>query len=441
MSTSIPELSIKSIKWVSGERFAMLIDAETGIPLIDPTVFAMLELRKRGDAHSTIKQAMYAIRILILFLNSKKIDIHHRIHKSGRLFDMAEVEQLTSLCKLQFSEIKIRLCVASAAPVAPAKPKFKFKNGAKLLQAFRARAPERQVLSVDRGTSNIRLGYIQSYLRWLTSREIMRIEADSSVQLATRANVDAALGAIKSKRIHRGNRKSKMKRMGLAAEVITRLHEVLDPESPENPWRPGFNRYRNRLYIYWLLDVALRKGEALGLTLRDITFGSGTAEIIRRPDNPGDPRNDPPLVKTNERELRISDTLLEFTEEYLEMRRNYVKVKDYGYLFVSSRQGAPLSQSAARDIFYALRKKVSGLPLTLSAHVLRHTWNSIFTMHAFESNMHDKTREDLMKNQNGWSDKSKMPNYYSALAIRKKAQQESIKVQEKIHGFRKRNLK
>ncbi|MDN4035882.1 tyrosine-type recombinase/integrase [Massilia sp. YIM B02443] len=440
MSTSIPELSVRSIKWVSGERFAMLVDAETGVPLIDPTVFAMLELRKRGDAHSTIKQAMYAIRILILFLNSKSIDVHYRIHKSGRLFDMGEVEQLTSLCKLQFSEIQIRLNVPPGAPDARAKPKFKFKNGAKLLQAFRARTPERPVLSVHRGTTNIRLGYIHSYLRWLTAREIMRIDADSSIQLATRANVDAALGAIKSKRIHRGNRKSKMKRMGLTTEVITRLHEVLDPESPENPWRPGFNRYRNRLYIYWLLDVALRKGEALGLTLEDIIFGSGSAKIVRRPDNPHDPRSDPPLVKTNERELRINDTLLEFTEEYLEMRRDYVNAS-HGYLFVSSRRGEALSQSAARDIFYALRRKVSGLPPTLSAHVLRHTWNSLFTMHAFESNMQDKTREDLMKNQNGWSDKSKMPNYYSTLAINKKAQQESIKVQEKIHGFRKRNLK
>ncbi len=440
MSTNILELAVKSMKWVSGERFSMIVDAQTGIPLIDPTVFATLELRKRGDAHSTIKQAMYAIRILILFLNSKNIDIHQRIHKSGRLFDMAEVEQLTSLCKLQFSEIKIRLGAPPGAPNTPTYPKFKFKNRAKLLQAFRARSTGHHAPTVDRGTMNIRLSYIYSYLQWLTAREIMRIGAESAVQIATRANVDTALFAIKKKRIHRGNRKSKMKRQGLATEVIARLHEVLDPSSPENPWRPGFNRYRNRLYIYWLLDVALRKGEALGLTLRDITFSSGTASIIRRPDNPNDHRSDPPLVKTNERDLSISGTLLEFTEEYLEMRRGYVNV-NHGYLFVSSRDGKALSQSAARDIFYALRRKVSGLPQTLSAHVLRHTWNTIFTMHAFESNMQDKTREDLMKNQNGWSDKSKMPNYYSTLAIGKKAQQESMKVQEKIHGFRKRNLK
>ena len=418
----------------------MIIDAETGIPLLDPTVFAMLELRGRGDAHSTIKQAMHAIRILFLFLNSKAIDIHQRVHKSGRLFEMAEIEELASLCKLHFSEIKIRLGASSGAPSSQASSKFKFKNGVKSLEAFRMRNLSHKVASVNRGTTNIRLGYIWSYLQWLTAREIMRMDADSSFQLSTRASVEAALQAIKSKRIHRGSRKSKLKRMGLTDEVIARLHEVLDPKSPENPWRSGFNRYRNRLYIYWLLDVALRKGEALAMTTEDILFGSGVAKIIRRPDNPNDPRVDAPLVKTNERELRINNVLLDYTEEYLEMRRSYVNAKKHGYLFVSSRKGEPLSQSGARDIFYALRRKVPGIPKTLSAHVLRHTWNSLFTMHAFKSNMHDKTREDLMKNQNGWSDKSKMPNYYSALAIRQKAQQESIKVQEKIHGFKKRKL-
>jgi len=440
MSINLPELSIKSIKWSSGERFAMIVDNQTSIPLIDPTVFAMLELRKRGDAHSTIKQAMYAIRILILFLKSKNIDVHQRVHQSGKLFDMEEVEELTSLCKLQFSEIELRIKASVSAPLLRAQIKSEIKNKVTSLEAFRMRSPNRIVFSVARETTSIRLSYIARYLEWITSHELLRMSGESSVQLATRANVESALAAIKRKRIQRGNRKSKMKREGLAPEVIARLHEVLDPDSPQNPWRPGFNRYRNRLYIYWLLDVALRRGEALGLMLEDIHISSGTAKIIRRPDNPNDPRHDPPLVKTNERELRISDALLTYTEEYIEMRRAYVN-KKHGYLFVASRRGDPLSQGAARDIFYALRKKVSGLPKTLSAHVLRHTWNSLFTIHAYESNMSDKTREDLMKNQNGWSDKSKMPNYYSGWAIRKKAQHESIKMQEKIHGFRKRKLK
>lgn len=435
MSTSLPKFKIKTVVWASGERFSMIVDPDTRMPLVGPTVFAMVEMRKNGLAHSTIKQAMGAIRILVSFLISRQIDIAYRIHREGKLFEINEVEQLISLCKLSQSEIDSRLgCTITASRSIS---KLKNPSTVRSMQKFRMRSSRSMPETVARGTANIRLTYIQKYLEWVASRELIRADSEDSFYVLTQSKVDAALGALVAKRIHRGNRKSKTKRRGLPVEVIKRLHDVLDPSSPENPWRPGFNRYRNRLYIYWLLDVALRRGELLALKLEDVSFSKKKAEIVRRPDNPDDPRTNAPLVKGQERSLNINTALLAYTEEYLEMRRKFVTIRRHGYLFVSSRNGAALSQSAARDIFYALRRKVSGLPFNLSAHVFRHTWNTLFTNHAFETNMSEKTREDLMKNQNGWSDKSRMPNYYSVTAIEKKSQEESLKVQNKIHGMKK----
>jgi integrase len=436
VSTSLPKFKIKTVVWASGERFSMIVDPNTRMPLVDPTVFAMVEMRRNGSAHSTIKQAMGAIRILVSFLISRQIDIAYRIHKEGKLFEINEVEQLISLCKLSQSEIDVRL--GCALTEAKSISILKNLSSVRSIQRFRMRSGRSLPQTVQRGTVNIRLTYIEKYLQWLTSRELVRADSSDSFYVLTQSKVAAALGALAAKRIHKGSRKSKMKRRGLPVEVIKRLHEVLDPSSPENPWRPGFNRYRNRLYIYWLLDVALRRGELLALKTEDISFSTKKAEIVRRPDNPDDPRTDAPLVKGQERTLNINTALLAYTEEYLEMRRKFVTARRHGYLFVSSREGAELSQSAARDIFYALRRKVSGLPFNLSAHVFRHTWNTLFTNHAFETNMSEKTREDLMKNQNGWSDKSKMPNYYSVTAIEMKSQEESLKIQNKIHGMKKK---
>lgn len=439
MSTTSPELYLKSVEWASGETFTMIVN-EDGIPLVAPTVFALIDLRAQGLAHSTIVQAMYAVRILIQFLNFKKIDIHERIHVHGRLFTIGEVEELVSVCKLHLSEIKTKFANASAP--ARVYPQNRFKNGSRrnLIERFRMKTKKNLVSFVERETGNIRLTYIARYLRWVVDQEFVRADPESTFYLSARENARVVIDTLRAKRIQRASRKLNRKRRGLTEDVIKRLHEVLDPSSPENPWRPGFNRYRNRLYIYWLLEIALRKGEALALTLEDINFGTGVAEVIRRPDNPRDPRKFKPLVKTKERVLRISGSLLDYTEEYLEMRRKFLNLKrKHEYLFVSSRNGEPLSQSAARDIFYTLRKKVPDIPKNLSAHLLRHTWNTLFTNHAFESNMSDKNREDFMRNQNGWSDKSKMPNYYSVGAIEKKAQQESLKTQAKIHGFRKRS--
>jgi hypothetical protein len=46
MSTELQRLRVRPVLWRSGERFAMLVDANTGVPLLEPTVYAMVALRK-----------------------------------------------------------------------------------------------------------------------------------------------------------------------------------------------------------------------------------------------------------------------------------------------------------------------------------------------------------------------------------------------------------
>ena len=47
----------------SGERFPLLLDARTGVPLFDPTVFVISEFRARNRASATIEQVLRALKV------------------------------------------------------------------------------------------------------------------------------------------------------------------------------------------------------------------------------------------------------------------------------------------------------------------------------------------------------------------------------------------
>jgi integrase len=54
-----------------------------------------------------------------------------------------------------------------------------------------------------------------------------------------------------------------MRVRSLAAEVIEALYELLDPESPRNPFRDGSSRWRVYIIFILLLHQGLRRGELL----------------------------------------------------------------------------------------------------------------------------------------------------------------------------------
>lgn len=431
LSTAAPrELAIRLFQMQSGERFAMIVDGSTGLPLLDPTLYAMAELRKRNLGFETIKLAMYGVRILTRVLEAQGIDLVERLHARGEFLTTNEIERITTLCRLPQTEIDKFFAQETAGHTKPPR----VVN----LEKFRAKPQKEHLPQVDGQTTDIRLHYICGYLRWMTDRELLRADQRRHSYPAAKDAVDTGLAALMAKQTGTGKRNVvKQKRKGLAQNIIDRIHEVLDPRSPDNPWKEDFVKRRNRLYIYWLLELALRKSEALGVKLEDISFPDAEVQILRRPDNPDDPRGIySPHAKTRDRVLGIGDALLEYTEEYLEQRRKQVRARDAGYLFVSSDDGAPLSSSGARDIFNTLRAKVPDLPVTLTAHVLRHTWNTLFIEHAYETGMSDKTRLEIMRNQNGYSDRSTMPDHYGRLAIDRKAKKESLNMQKEIHNRR-----
>ena len=66
---------VRTVIFESGERFPVLIDRDSGMPLFDPTVYCVSALRARNKATNTIDQALRSIMVLLTFLKRNEIDL------------------------------------------------------------------------------------------------------------------------------------------------------------------------------------------------------------------------------------------------------------------------------------------------------------------------------------------------------------------------------
>ncbi|HDT2137444.1 TPA: site-specific integrase, partial [Enterobacter roggenkampii] len=62
----------------SGERYCMVVDRSSGLPLYYPTLFLTTQIRNRGDAFSTMLAAASNLVMLLSFVESRDIDLEQR---------------------------------------------------------------------------------------------------------------------------------------------------------------------------------------------------------------------------------------------------------------------------------------------------------------------------------------------------------------------------
>jgi integrase len=103
------------------------------------------------------------------------------------------------------------------------------------------------------------------------------------------------------------------------------------------------------------LELGIRRGELLKLRLDSLPRGAHDGVLIlRRPDDPNDSRPHEPAVKTAERAIPASRTLLCAIRAYLTYPPPLGRVSGKSpYLFVA-RSGAPLSSDRADDVIVAI---------------------------------------------------------------------------------------
>ena len=411
--------TVRTAVFASGERFPLLVDVGTGVPLFDPTVFTLSEFRARNRASSTIEQVLRALTVFLFFCDKHRIDLASRMLE-GQLLELGELDALVQLCRLPISDIEAQV---DASPTAPERTVVSIEH-------YRVRA-NRALSEVAGHSAAVRIRYIRQFISWLADRRLLSLSARHPSRAALLSARDIVVAGLAA-RVPAGNSRNKTHgRRALDDAAQERLWQIVDVNSTDNPWEGRHARLRNELIVRWFMGLGVRRGELLGVKVNDVNFRANEVFIARRADDPGDPRTYQPNAKTADRLLPISDDLARRTRHYiLEERRRFPEARKHAFLFVANG-GAPLSLRGLNKIFSVLSAKHPEL-MGVFPHLFRHTNNHNFSKLADELGMdpekEKKTRSQIM----GWSETSGTAETYTRREIERRARDVSLRMQNKM---------
>lgn len=405
----------KRIRFRNGERHSVL-QITNGLPVHEVTVY-LDKYRRKGRAANTIHFACTSLALLYRELERAKVDLLDRL-SDGAFLTLPELSRLASAVQYRMEDLE-------EAKGDAGKPNVIHIGRIGL----RRKTHDKPRRPVDVQTQASRLRYIADYLEFIAgyvgatlSRgpERRELEAESK----------RALTAFREHIPQVSNRAKLGVRIGLSLEEQERVLNVVHPSSPENPWQRGFVRLRNWLIIVLLLATGMRRGELLGLQIEDLHSSKPMLRIIRRADALEDSRLIPADTKTNDREIELTASIMRALWSYLNKeRQSIIPARAIPQVIVSD-EGDALSQASIDKLFAQLREACPGLPMSLTSHVMRHTWNERFSEQAEAMGLSESVEEKARNTQQGWSDNSKMATNYTRRHTAKKGKEISLKLQE-----------
>lgn len=395
---------IKTFKMKNGERYCIIKDKKTGIPLFYPCLFITTQLRNSNESIKTIETQAGCIALFYRFLFIRNIDIEERI-QTARFLDNNEIDLLHDFVGKKMRTAKV-INIKDHHP------------------------------GVCSATKYIRLTTIAKYLEWLCQLTIKNI-GDGYRGIFYFVN---KIKARRPKIKYRNSEGNVYKT--IEEEDLDMLISVIDPQCEFNPFDKKV-RQRNQLIVMILHSLGIRCGELLNLRVEDIDFAAQMLFIRRRADSIEDTRVNQPLVKTLERNLPMSDELTRLLHSYITgERKNNIRKKKHGYLFITHKEGEtrgdPLSVPSYHKIIYRLRSIDSGLS-QLTGHKFRHTWNYLFSKLMDESTEHvsEEMQEKMRSNHMGWEPGSGTAQTYNRRFIVKESVKAALQLQDNI--FKKRS--
>lgn len=406
--------SVSRIRFRSGERYSFLL--REGMPVYLAVLFVN-RFRTKGRAANTLHQVCSVLALLHNDLDSRGIDLRGLLAQ-GRFLSLPDIHRFADSAQYVASE-----------PICPQRgKKSRVVNIEKARLRATTKAERRQ--TVDSATYATRLRYARAYLSFTADYVRSTLPSDLASQLAEEA--ERGLDAL-SAHIPRVSRRAKLgARQGLTHQEESLLLDVIDLESPRNPWRSEFVRTRNRLIVILLLASGMRRGELLGLQVKDLSSHQAKLKILRRADAAEDARLHQPNTKTGDREIPIAPNVLSALIDFIRTQRHKIKAaRKIPQLFISD-EGDALSLSSINQIFVDIRNACPELPKGLTAHTLRHTWNERFSELADRVGMPEVEEQSARALQQGWADGSKMAAVYTRRHTASKAQELSLKLQHAL---------
>lgn len=387
----------------SGERYCMVVDRASGLPMYYPTLFLTTQIRNKGNAFSTTLAAANNLVLLLRFLESRDINLEQRFLTKD-FFKPHELDDLRDFAQRKQGRM----------------PSKAFSN---------PWLDDELVNIVDNGTQHSRLTTFANYLRWYAMHILKMPELDVVEQIKTMAT------QIKVRRPSKKSRNSTLQDRSLSDVQLDVLFETIKLDSEWNPFSIDVQR-RNRLMILLLYHLGIRGGELLNIRIQDIDFSSNRIRIVRRADERADSRTNEPNAKTRERLIPLAESLAQELHSYITKdRRKVQNAKKNDYLFVTYKRGPtvgnPISKAGYHKIF-SLVKDVSPQLYTVTGHSLRHTWNRKFSerMDAMDEPVSEERQEQIRAYLQGWKPGSGTAATYNKRFIQQKGFEAALALQE-----------
>lgn len=413
----MPKFVAQRIRFQNGERHSVL-QVPYGLPVHEVTLY-LGKYRRKGRAANTIHFVCTSLAVLYRELDAAKVNLLDRLAE-GRFLSITELEALATATQYRVDDL------AEGADEG-GKPNVIHIARIALRRSNSKLKIERK--PVDTQTQASRLRYIADYLEFLSG--YVGESLSKADRLVLEAETTRGLAAFREHIPGVSKRAKLSARIGLSVEEQARVVAVVHPDSPDNPWRRDFVRRRNWLIVVLLLATGMRRGELLGLQVGDIHPNQPKLRIVRRADAMEDSRMAQPNAKTNDREIELLPSLMRKIQAYLKERRSIKAARAIPQVFVSD-EGAALSNRSVDKIFRQLREACPGLPVALTSHVLRHTWNERFSEEADAMGLSEVTEQRARNTQQGWADDSTTSTTYTRRHAARKGQEAALKIQEKL---------
>jgi integrase len=406
------KFQIKSFVRQSGERYCLLIDTTTGMPLYYPNLFVTTQVRNTSKSVAAMESALSGINVLQSFCDERSIDLTDRFLKRA-FFSLGELDAIRDYCQQDFGKRRTESLEQVRSITSKVKPKPTRKTGL--------------------ASEYLRISHIAKYVDWLAT-----ILLEGAFDRKTMLDIAKMKKGFESRRPSAKGRNQVGREKGLSQAQELALLEIVRPGAERNPFEDEATQIRNQLMILLLLHLGIRSGELLNIKVSDIDWSTNQIVIARRADEKNDPRLRQPLVKTLDRRLPLKDTLVQAMHNYvIHFRRKVAGARKHDYLLVTHKSGPTQGQPMSRSTLIKVINMVAGAESSLAnlhAHELRHTWNNRFSEY-----MDTKVDAPIPKEQEtqrsylqGWKPDSGTATIYTKRFIREKAIEASLKLQDGI---------
>ncbi len=408
----------RRVRFRNGERFSVL-SRPGGLPVHEVTLY-LARFRKRGRAANTIHAVCTTMALLYRELDkAPRIPLLERLRR-GEFLTVPEVNRLADAAQYQAGNLSEEDTDASSRPNVIDIKKIR----------MRRKAVVKEVKAVDAANQATRIRYMAGYLEFLADYYGATLPALQKSELARESA--RVLKAFQGQ-VPKVSKRSKVgAREGLSKEDQEKLLAIVHPDSPDNPWERGFVRQRNWLIVVLLLATGMRRGELLGLQIGDLDPRLPHMKILRRADAAEDPRPIQQNTKTNDRVVEVRPAIMKAVWSYIRNNRNKIKAARRFPQLIVADDGQPLSPKSIDKMFAQLREAFPGLPVKLTSHVMRHTWNERFSEQAEQMGLTDTVEEKARNEQQGWADDSKSAATYTRRHASQKGRAIALKLQEQL---------